>query len=99
MISRGDLAARIAQRERRQPVMHAVRDRAATMSAMVSPADPHRERVGVEPGAAAGGTGFGELILPEEHPDVLLVALLLEVLEEGKDPDVPPFAPWSSSRR
>jgi hypothetical protein len=33
----------------------------------------------------------GELILPEEDPDVLLVALVLEILEEGEDPDVPPL--------
>ena len=32
--------------------------------------------------------GMGQLVLPEEDADVLLVALLLETLEEGKDPDV-----------
>ena len=55
---------------------------------MASLADPDRQRLGVEPGAAAGGAGLGELILPEEDPDVLLVALLLQPLEEGKDADV-----------
>ena len=58
---------------------------------MVSLADPDRERVGVEPGAAAVVAGLGELVLPEEDPDVLLVALLLEALEEGEDADVAPL--------
>ena len=66
-------------------------DRAATW-AMVSPADPHRQRVGIEPGAAAVAAGLRQLVLPEEHPDVLLVPLLLEVLQEGEDPDVAALA-------
>jgi hypothetical protein len=49
---------------------------------------PDRQRVLVEPGAAAGGTGLGELVLAEEDPDVLLVALLLQRLEEGKNPQI-----------
>src|SRR5213592_3279490 len=48
----------------------------------------HRKRFGLEPGAAASGAGLRELVLPEEHADVLLVALFLEPLEKGKDPQV-----------
>src|SRR5688572_27998845 len=42
----------------------------------------------VEPGAAAGGTGLGELVLAEEDPDVLLIALLFQLLEEGENPQI-----------
>jgi hypothetical protein len=49
---------------------------------------PDRQRMLVEPGAAAGRTGLGELVLAQEDPDVLLVALLLQRLEEGKDPEI-----------
>ena len=55
-------------------------------------ADPYRQRIGVEAAAAAVAAGLGELVLPQEHADVLLVSLLLEVLEEGEDPDVLPLA-------
>ena len=46
------------------------------------------ERLFVEPAAMTYRAGMGELVLPEEDADVLLVALLLQTLEEGKDPDV-----------
>src|SRR5712691_8883686 len=48
----------------------------------------HRERFGLEPRAAASGARFRELVLPQKYADVLLVALLLESLEERKDPEV-----------
>src|SRR4029077_1905030 len=51
-------------------------------------ADADRERVGVEAGALACRAGPGKLVLPEEDPDVLLVALLLEPLEKREDADV-----------
>src|SRR6266851_1895676 len=48
----------------------------------------HRERFGFEPRAAASRARLRELVLPQEDPDVLFVALLLEPLEEGEDPEV-----------
>ena len=71
--------------------MHAVH-RAGRDARDVVAGDPHRERVGVEPGAAAVAAGLGELILPEEDPDVLLVPLLLQILQEREDPDVASLA-------
>ena len=45
----------------------------------------HLERFRLKLGAAAVGALLRGLILPEEDADVLLVALLLEVAQEGKD--------------
>ncbi len=52
---------------------------------------PDRERLGFESRATASGARLGELILAEKHPDVLLVALFLEPLEERKHPEVAAF--------
>jgi hypothetical protein len=51
----------------------------------------YRERFRFEPRATASRTRLGELVLPQEHPDVLLVALFFEPLEKGKDPEVAAF--------
>ena len=48
----------------------------------------HRQRLRLEPRAGAARARLGELVLPQEHADVLLVAFLLEPLEEGKHPQV-----------
>ena len=46
------------------------------------------KRLVVEPGSVADRAGVGQLIPAEKHPDVLLVTLLLEALEERKDSHV-----------
>src|SRR5712664_5024790 len=48
----------------------------------------HRQRFGFEPRAVAPRARLRELVLPQENPDVLFVALFLEPLEEGEDPEV-----------
>ncbi len=50
-----------------------------------------RERLGFESRATTSGARLGELVLAEKHPDVLLVALFLEPLEERKHPEVAAF--------
>src|SRR5438046_9764689 len=52
--------------------------------------EPHRERFRFEARAAASRAGLGELVLPQEHADVLLVALRFEPLEEREDAEVAP---------
>src|SRR6266550_8264369 len=51
----------------------------------------HRERFWLEPRAATSWARLSKLVLPQEHPDVLFVALFLEPLEERKDPEVAAF--------
>src|SRR5205807_9476391 len=51
------------------------------------------ERFRLESGTAAGGAGLGELVLAQEHPDVLLVALRLEPLEEREHAEESPPRP------
>src|SRR5437016_5106839 len=51
----------------------------------------HCERFWLEPRAATSWARLSELVLPQEHADVLFVALFLEPLEEGKDPQVAAF--------
>src|SRR5262249_17377940 len=55
--------------------------------------DTNAQRIGVEAGSVARLAGTRELILAEEYPDVLLVALFLESLEEGENSDVATLSP------
>ena len=55
--------------------------------------DADREGLRLEPGAPARGTGLGQLVLPQEHADVLLVALLLEARQEWEDAEEAPGGP------
>ena len=48
-----------------------------------------RQRLGFEPRARTARTRLGQLILPQKHADVLLVALLFEPLKKGEDAEVP----------
>ena len=87
----GDFALERRQLQGAEPGVDRI-DRAAGEIGDGRVLDPHRERVGIEPGAAALAAGLGELVLPQEYPDVLLVPLLLEVLEEREDPHVASLA-------
>ena len=49
----------------------------------------HRERFGLEPRPPTSRTRLGELVLPQEHPDVLFVPLCLEPLEKRENAEVP----------
>ena len=51
----------------------------------VQTANADVERVRLELGAVTAGTLLRRLILPQENADVLLVALLLEILEKRED--------------
>jgi hypothetical protein len=50
--------------------------------------EPHHEGFRLEPRPAACRAGLGELVLPQEDADVLLVALGLEPLQEWKDAEI-----------
>ena len=50
--------------------------------------DSHGERFRLQPGAIATGACLGELVLPQEDADVLLVAFLFEPLQEREDPEI-----------
>src|SRR6187200_1797693 len=86
----GYLALGIGKGELADPLVNGIERSRGHRSDCVL-ADPDRQRVGVQSAAAAVFTGLGELILAEEDPDVLLVALLLESFEKGKDADEAPF--------
>ena len=87
----GDLGLERAERETGDPFGDPV-DRAARHVGDRMCADPDRQGIRVEPRSAALGAGLRQLVLPQEDPDVLLVALLFQILEEGKDPDVAALA-------
>ena len=73
-----------------EPIVNAVDRERADLRDVLS-VKPHRPCFRVEPRPAAVGTGHRELILAEEHADVLLVALFLEPAQERKNPDVLPL--------
>ena len=49
----------------------------------------HRQGFRLQAGSTTPGTGFRELVLPEENANVLLVPFCLEALEEGKHAQKP----------
>jgi hypothetical protein len=83
----GHLPFDLGERETLKPLVHGVH-RASRHRADGVVADPNRERIRVQPAAAALGAGLGQLILTQKYPDVLLVALLLESLQEWEDAQV-----------
>src|SRR3989442_372330 len=48
----------------------------------------HRERFWFEPRTTASRARLCKLVLPQENPDVLFVALFFQPHEEGEDPEV-----------
>src|SRR5207302_5903956 len=88
----GHGALKVREREAGDPVAQSAGREAGDFSDRLAP-DLDGERFRLESGTAAGGAGLGELVLPQEHPDVLLVALRLEPLEEREHAEEPPPRP------
>ena len=77
----GDRARERGQLEPRHPLADAARGQRGDFRDAL-PAHPDGEGFGLEARAAAGGASLGELVLAQEDPDVLLVPLHFEALEE-----------------
>src|ERR1700694_3943546 len=54
--------------------------------------DANGERIGIEPASSTILAGLRQLILAKENPDVLLVPLFLQALQERKDSNETPLA-------
>ena len=80
-----------SERELLQPLVYGVHRAVRHRPDGVIP-DSHGKGVRVEAGPAALGAGLGQLILPQEDPDVLLVPLLLQSFQKGIDADETPLA-------
>ncbi len=85
----GHAALRLAKRQAFQPAGDGV-DRVGGDVGDRTAGHRDRQRFRTQPRAAAVGAFVGQLILPQEDADVLLVPLALQVLEEGHDPHEPP---------
>src|SRR4051812_11496267 len=80
----GDLLLEGRELERLDPRGECVDRHVADVGDRAS-SDANIQRIGLELRALTVATLLRRLILPQEHADVLLVSLVLEVREEGED--------------